>query len=164
MSEKLDDARQKWSTYNQKFHVILKVLKTQEHCLIQKEFVLYGDHQALKYFNSQQKLSNMHVRWVSYMYKFTFVLKHKYGQQNKVADALSRQATLQVTLVNKGSYFECLKELYVEDDDFAQIWDSCINHQNAEDFFIQDGYLFKANHLCVPRSSLKEQIIHQLHG
>lgn len=94
------------------------------------------------------------------MQKFTFVIKHKYGQQNKVADALSRRETLLVTLVNKVTCFECLKELYAHDDDFAQIQDHCINHQNAEDFFIKDGYLFKVNYLCVPRSSLREQITH----
>ena len=121
INEKLNEAWPKWSIYNQMFYDILRALKTWEHFLIQKEFLLCSDHQALKYFNSQYNLSKMHARWVSYMQKFTFVLKHKSRQQNKVTDTLSRQTTLLVTLVNKVTSFECLKELYAEDDDSAHI-------------------------------------------
>lgn len=70
------------------------------------------------------------------MQKSTFALKHKSGQQNKITDALSRQATLLVTLVNEVIGFECLKELYVQDKDLTYIWDRCVNHQYAEDFHI----------------------------
>lgn len=66
-------------------------------------------------------------------------------QQNKVADALSRQANLLVTLVNEIASFQCSKEFYTEDEHFAYIWDHCFNHQNMKDFQIQDGYLFNAN-------------------
>ena len=92
----------------------------------------------------------MHTKWVSYMQKFTFILKYKSRQQNKVTDALSRQVTLLVILINEIIGFECLKELYAKDDYFAHIWDRSINHQNAKDFLIHDGYLFKANQFCMP--------------
>ena len=87
-----------------------------------KEFMFYIDYQALKYFNRQHNMSKMYARWVSYKQKFTFAVKHKSGHHNKVADELSRRATFLVTLVNKVTSFECLKELYTKDEDFENIW------------------------------------------
>jgi len=67
----------------------------------------------------------MHARWVTFIQRFTFTLKHKPGQLNKVADALSRKVSLLITIRAKVIGFECLKELYAEDEDFRNTWSKC---------------------------------------
>ncbi|XP_059629575.1 uncharacterized protein LOC132272441 [Cornus florida] len=132
-SEKLSNARKKWTTYELEFYSVVRVLKVWEHYLVQREFVIYTDHQALKFINSQNNINRMHTRWVSFLQRFTFSLRHK-------------------------------SVLYGEDDDFKEFWAKCQTGQVAESMDIHEGFLFRGNQLCVPRSSLCEQIIHELHG
>ena len=37
-------------------------------------------------------------------------------------------------------------------------------HTVVNSMYIQDGFLFQGNQLCTPNSSLREQIIRELHG
>jgi hypothetical protein len=46
-SEKLDDAKLKYSTYDKYFYAIIQALKKWRHYLIPKEFILYSDNHAL---------------------------------------------------------------------------------------------------------------------
>ena len=64
----------------------------------------------------------MHGRWISYLQRFSFVLKHKSGEKNKVVDALSRRVELLVILKSSIIGFDHLKELYANDEDFKQMW------------------------------------------
>ena len=62
--------------------------------LISKEFVLFSDHEALKYINSQKKVNQRHGKWFSFLQLFTFVVRHKSEVYNKVAAALSWRTML----------------------------------------------------------------------
>ena len=51
-SEKLNEAQQKWSTYEQELFAIVRMFKKWEHFLLQQEFILHSDHHALKFLQS----------------------------------------------------------------------------------------------------------------
>ena len=48
-SEKLDDSKRKYSTYDKEFYAIVRSLEHWSHYLVAKEFILHSDHEALKY-------------------------------------------------------------------------------------------------------------------
>ncbi|XP_054806284.1 uncharacterized protein LOC129308952 [Prosopis cineraria] len=117
-SEKLNDAKLRYSTYDKKFYAIVRALQYWSHYLLNKEFILFSDHEALKYLNSQQKISRKHARWSKLLQSYPFLIKHKAGTLNSIADALSRRHVLLTTLQTKVVGFDFVKELYQDDPDF----------------------------------------------
>ncbi|XP_071708258.1 uncharacterized protein [Rutidosis leptorrhynchoides] len=105
-SEKLNETRQKYSTYDREFYAIVRSLEAWRHYLLPNEFVLYSDHDSLKYIQGQHKLNPRHAKWVETLQAYSFVIKHKAGSQNRVADALSRRYTLLHTVTNSVQGFE----------------------------------------------------------
>ncbi|GJX63376.1 RNA-directed DNA polymerase [Tanacetum coccineum] len=84
-------------------------------------------------------------------------------RNNKVADALSRKTTLLVSISNEVVGFDSIKELYASDEDFRNIWMEFKTKQHRGEFILLDGYLFKGIHLCIPKTSLRSQLIMDVH-
>ncbi|XP_022889239.1 uncharacterized protein LOC111404704 [Olea europaea var. sylvestris] len=90
-SEKLSGSKSRYSTYDVEFYAIVQAIRHWRHYLFHKEFILYTDHDTFKHLGTQDKVSARHASWIAYLQQFTFVIKHKAGALNKIADALSRR-------------------------------------------------------------------------
>ena len=57
--------------------------------------------------------------------------------------------------------FEQLKDDYKSCPDFGELYTSLSNASRPilNDYTLQDGYLFKANKLCIPRSSVRDFLV-----
>lgn len=56
-----------------------------------------------------------------------------------------------------------MKDNYAHDKDFGEIWKCCQVHPIHE-FYIQSGFLFKNNKLCIPDTLIKQQIPFDAHA
>ncbi|GJR78916.1 RNA-directed DNA polymerase [Tanacetum coccineum] len=76
---------------------------------------------------------------------------------------LSRKTTLLVSISSEVLGFDSIKELYATDEDYGNIWMELETNQHRGEFILLDGYLFKGNRLCIPQTSLRIQLIKEVH-
>jgi hypothetical protein len=148
------------------FYALIQTIKHWRSYLIHKEFILYTDHDSLKHLGSQNKLNLRHSRWMNYLQQFDFVIKHKAGTENKVADALSRRPHLLHVFSAHTTGLEDIQTQYMDDDDFGTIWSNLKSKITITggNYSLRDEYLYFGTRLCIPRGSLRELIITELHG
>jgi hypothetical protein len=110
-------------------------------------------------------LNKRHAKWVEFIESFPYVIKYKKGKENMVADALSHKNTTLLTRIDTHILgLDELPNLYPSDSFFGTIFEQCSNSQRVDDFYLHDGFLFKANKLCVPESSLRMLLLQEAHG
>jgi len=63
-SQKLNESRKKYSSYDKEFYAIIQALKHWRHYLLGNEFVLFSDNSTLQYVMQQHKLNHKHAKWV----------------------------------------------------------------------------------------------------
>ncbi|XP_057849726.2 uncharacterized protein LOC131060503 [Cryptomeria japonica] len=149
-SEKLNEAKQKYSTYDHELYAMVQSLRKWRHYLLPKEFIVFTDNHALSFLNRQEKLNHRHVKWMEFLQAYTFSIKHKKGVTNKVADALSRRTLAIQSMQLESAGLEAMASMYATDEDFKEIYQVCLDmtaryHTDFSDYLIQNGLLFKGH-------------------
>ena len=163
-SEKLSGPSLNYSTYDKELYALVRTLETWQHYLWPKEFVIHSDHESLKHIRSQAKLNRRHAKWVEFIEFFPYVIKHKKGKDNVIADALSRRYTMLSQLDFKIFGLETIKNLYMHDAEFTEVLNNCKEGRTWNRFVLNDGFVFRANKLCIPTSTIRLLLLHEAHG
>jgi hypothetical protein len=127
-------------------------------------FIIHSDHEALKHIRSQTNLNRWHATWVEFIESFPYIIKHKNGKDNIIADALSRRYTMLSQLDFKIFGLQTVKEQYADDSDFKDIVMHCKGGKPWGKFHVNDGFLFRANKLCIPASFVHLLLLQEVHG
>jgi hypothetical protein len=163
-SEKLSGPTLNYSVYDKELYALARSLETWQHYLLPKEFIIHSDHESLKHLKGQLELNKIHAKWSEFIESFPYFLKYKKGKDNVVADALSRRHALLTQLDAKIFGLESIKDLYATDSYFAKPFSKCCAGKGWEKFHLHEGFLFRANKLCIPDCSVRPLLLHEAHA
>jgi hypothetical protein len=154
-SKKLSGPVLNYSMYDKELYALVQTFEMWQHYLWPKEFVIHSDHESLKHIRTQNKLNRRHTKWAEYIESFSYIIKHKKGKDNVIVDALSRRYTMLSQLDCRIFRLETIKEQYVYDDEFKHVLENCRKGCTWNKYKIHDGYLFRANRLCITIDSVR---------
>jgi transposase InsO family protein len=153
-----------YSTYDKELYILVRVLVTWQHYLWPQKNVIHSDHESLKHIRGQAKLNKRHAKLVEFIETFPYIIKHKKGKDNVIVDALSRYYTMLSQLDHKFFGLESIKELYATDFDFKDAYENCREGRIWNKYVMHDNFLYRANKLCVPASSVHLLFLQEAHG
>ena len=98
LSKSLNETERNYEIHDKEMLAIIRGLEVWRYLLegVQFKFEIWTDHKNLKYFMKAQKLNRRQARWVLYLSRFDFTLKHVVGSKMGKVDGLSRRANCKV--------------------------------------------------------------------
>ena len=125
------------------------------------------DHISLKYFFSQTDLNARQARWLSFLSEFDMDIKHIKGKENKVADALSRNACQNINNIGSSAQIdvEYLVNKAANQDPIYETLLVQLQKKEKIDFTQnQKGLICYKNRLYIPNvESFKREILDAYH-
>jgi cleavage and polyadenylation specificity factor subunit 1 len=97
-SKKLNPAQQKYSSYDRELPALYEAVKHFRHMLEARHFIIFTDHKPITfaYLQKRDKCSPRQFNHLDFIAQFTTDTRHISGQDNVVADALSRVESVTV--------------------------------------------------------------------
>ncbi|XP_072150840.1 uncharacterized protein [Setaria viridis] len=112
----------------------------------------------------QTNLNRRHAKWVEFIESFPYIIKHKKGKDNVIADALSRRYAMLSQLDYCIFGLDSIKRQYAVDTDFKDAFVNCKEGRTWNKFVLSDRYLFRANRLCILVGSVCLLLLQEAHG
>ena len=161
-SRRLNSQERVLGIYEKELLAVILALSTWKHYLLGTPFVLRTDHQSLRYFMTQTKLSEKQMRWANLLSQFHFHIAHVPGKQNAVADALSRRPQVNAVTIAYHKDLTHMIEEYQHDQDFASIYRDIEQGHPVSSYSIKDGFLMNNSRLCVTKS-FRDKVMQESH-
>jgi hypothetical protein len=89
-SMQLKGAEKNYPVHEKELLAIIRALKKWRSDLLGTHFYIYTDHRTLENFDSQKDLSCQQLRWQEFMLQYKMTVTYIRGEDNTVADTLSR--------------------------------------------------------------------------
>jgi hypothetical protein len=156
----------------------LAVISALEHwrCYVDngKEFTVYTDHAALKWFLNLSNPSGRLATWALRLSTFNCVLKHKRGKDNVVPDLLSRSFDRNPDLHQTAPITQEIQR--TNDEDHNRLISDCQNNPDSyPNYNYRDNKLFRRSYdqnsitddfawKEVPLPSTRKSLIEEFHG
>ena len=162
-SRRLHDQEKNLGIYEKELLAVIHALDSWKHYLLGTAFVIHTDHQSIKYFMTQTKLSEKQMRWANFLSQFHFHFAHIPGKQNPVADALSRRPRVNAVSVAYNHDLTSMVDKYAKDNDFALIFQDLMSGHANEPYSLNEGFLLHGSRLCVVKD-LREKVMYESHS
>ena len=162
-SRRLRDVELHASIYEKELLAVVHALSIWKHYLLGADFLIKTDHQSLRYFLTQRKLSEKQMRWANFLSMFHFHFIHTPGKTNQVADALSRRPKLNAVTTIHHEDLSNMPNLYADDEDFKEVWAVLKEGKSAPPFSIKDGFLYHHQAICVV-TGLRTKVMSETHA
>ena len=178
-SKKLSPAERNYPTHEQELLAVIHALRTWRYYLDGSTFVVYTDHDTLRHFPTQPKLTRRQARWMELLQEYDFTFKYKRGIDNVVPDALSRRpdhledttttmAINSLTVQLDPGIRQRLMDSYAEDPKLGSIHQSCLQGSCPPRYSLHNGLLCVARRgktvICIPqKSDIRLSLLHDAH-
>ena len=170
-SRKLKEHEKNYATHDLELPTIVHVLTMWKHYLMERMFFFKLDNVSLKYLFDQQNLNVTQARWMDFLKKIDFEIKHIKGKENRVVDMLSRKVNqICTTLISiyQTKLEDRVRTTTIDDEKYQEmkikIQNNNIGREDLDFSLKKEGVLIFKNRLYRTNSvKLKLLILNEFH-